>query len=228
MARFSSFSMLGAAALVALACAAAGEPAGDLLAPARTLAEIGGRLGKQPLRCTAIDATSKLCEWQLGNGDGAWSALARSVDTGYRVSVICAVPTDGAARAPGSCAVVPCVSEREGWAVPFPGAGQKGWSSPAQIQVARERLAARARTVLDEARTLAELSRLVGAVPAECRPLDPQARLCTWHATSRTRGHGLLAALISAPKRKKVRLLCTLPADDGARAADSCKVEIDE
>jgi hypothetical protein len=96
----------------------------------------------------------------------------------------------------------------------------------ADRRAARERVARRANATLAEARTLLEISLLIGEAPDECSPAEPGIRVCLWRATSRTRGHGMLAATIEAPSRKKLRLECRLPADGSAREPGSCKVEI--
>jgi hypothetical protein len=96
----------------------------------------------------------------------------------------------------------------------------------ADRRAARERVSQRAQATLAQAGTLLEISHLVGAAPDECVSAGPGLRSCLWRATSRTLGHGMLAATIEAPSRKKVRLEGRLPDGGTPRAAGSCKVEI--
>jgi hypothetical protein len=198
----------------------------DVLAAQRTRADLEVFLGRPPVRCIASRAGLELCAWQLGNRDREWKPLARSIDTRARVNVLCEVPADGSARAPGSCSVHPCESDHSPWALPNLHPSRRGDASVADRRAARERVARRAQATLDDARTLLEISLLVGEAPDECRSAQPGVRTCLWRATSRTHGHGMLAATIEAPRRKKVRLECRLPADGTAREPGSCEVEI--
>jgi hypothetical protein len=219
-------------ALAALAAILLGAPAGagaqdaDVLAAQRTRVELDAFLGRPAARCIASSAGLELCEWQLGNRDAAWRPLARSIDTDSRINVLCEIPADGAARAPGSCWLYPRRSDHGPWTIPNLQPTKSSGGSVADRRAARERLVRRAEAALAQARTLLEISRLIGAAPDACVPAEPGARTCLWRATSRTWGHGMLAATIEAPRRKKLRLECRLPADGGPRGADSCKVEI--
>jgi hypothetical protein len=217
----------GALALILSTASADAEPgAGDLLDAQRTRAALESFIGRPPAHCIASGAGLDLCEWRLGNRDPAWASLAAAIDTAYRLNVLCEIPSDGSARAQGSCSVHPRRSERSGWAVPNLHPNRRGESTVSERRAARERLALRAEAALAKAETLIEISRLVGAAPDQCRSQGPGTRTCLWRATSQTQGHAILAAGIAAPKRKKVRLECRLPADGSARRADSCKVEI--
>jgi hypothetical protein len=198
----------------------------DALAAQATRAELDAFLGQPPALCVASDAGLELCEWRLSSRDPAWTSLAASIGTDSRVNVLCEIPGGGAARAPGSCSVHPRRSARRGWEIPNLVVRKGSNQSRADRRAARERLVRRAEAMLAEAETLVELSRLVGAAPDQCRGLESGTRSCLWRATSRTEGHGMLAASILAPQRKKVRLECRLPAGGAPRGAGSCKVEI--
>jgi len=213
-------------AMLAIAPQGAAAQDGDPLAAQRTRGELVATLGRAADRCIPTTPGLELCEWALGNRDVAWKPLARSIDTRARINVLCELPEDGGARAPGSCSVYPRESDHAPWALPNLHPTRRGDASVAARRAARERVTQRARETLAQARTLLELSRLVGAAPDECLPVAPGVRSCVWRATSRTLGHALLAATIEAPRRKKVRLECLLPADGSPRAADSCEVEI--
>jgi hypothetical protein len=219
--------VLGAfGAALALASTDAAAQDADVLAAQRTRSELELALGRPPERCVATTAGLALCQWALGDRDPAWKALARSIDTRARVVVLCELPANGSGRAPGSCSVYPRESNQSAWALPNLHPTRRGDASVADRRAARERVSQRAQATLAQAGTLLELSRLVGAAPDECVSAGPGMRSCLWRATSRTLGHGMLAATIEAPSRKKVRLECRLPDDGAPRAAGSCKVEI--
>jgi hypothetical protein len=198
----------------------------EVLTGQRTRGELAAFLGAPALRCIASSPGLELCAWQLGDRDRAWKTLARSIDTRARVNVLCEIPADGSARAPDSCSVHPRESDHSPWALPNLHPSRRGDASVADRRAARERVARRAQATLDEARTLLEISVLIGEAPDQCQSTQPGIRTCLWRATSRTQGHGMLAATIEAPRRKKVRLECRLPVDGTPREPGSCEVEI--
>jgi hypothetical protein len=221
-----------ARALGALAAMLLNAPIGafaqdaDVLPAQRTRADLEVFLGGAPARCIASTAGLELCEWQLGDRASAWKPLARSIDTRARINVLCELPADGSSRAPGSCSAYPRESDHSPWALPNLHPSRRGDASVADRRAARERVAQRAEATLAQASTLLEISRLIGQAPDQCLPPQSGIRTCLWRATSRTLGHGMLAATIEAPRRKKLRLECRLPADGSAREAGSCEVEI--
>lgn len=198
----------------------------DVLAAQRTRAALEASLGRPPARCIDSNPGLELCEWQLGDRDLAWKPLARSIDSDSRINVLCEVPTDGSARAPGSCSVYPRSSDHSRWALPNLHPSRRGDGTVADRRAARERVTRRAEATLAQARTLLEISLLIGEAPDQCLSAQPGIRICLWRATSRTLGHGMLAATIEAPRRKKLRLECRLPADGTPREPGSCEVAI--
>jgi len=214
------------AALLLAAPTAARAQDADALAAQRTRAGLEAFLGAPAAHCVTDAGGLELCEWALGNRDAAWKTLARSIDTDSRINVLCELPPDRAARARGSCSVHARRSDQHDWTIPNLRPTKNSGGSVSERRAARERLIQRANAALAQARTLLELSRLVGAAPDECVTSQPGVRSCLWRATSRTQGHGLLAATIQAPSRKKLRLECRLPADGGPRETGSCQVEI--
>jgi len=198
----------------------------DVLAGQRTRAELVVFLGQAELRCVASSPGLELCEWPLGSRDPAWETLARSIDTGSRLNVLCELPADGSARAPGSCSLHPRRSDAHPWRLPNLVPTKYSGKTRADLRADRERLVRRAEATLAQARTLLEISRLLGAAPDQCVAAQPGVRTCLWRATSRTQGHGMLAASIEAPQRKKLRLECLLPSDGTPREPGSCKVTI--
>lgn len=212
--------------LVVIVPMAGNAQAVDPLAAERTRADLVLALGHPRTDCVASRPGLELCEWSLGNRDAAWKELARTIGTDARVAVVCELPADGSPRAAGSCTLHPRESNHAPWALPNVAASRRGSGSLAERRAARERVSQRAQATLAQARTLVEISRLIGAAPDQCLEIEPGLQSCLWRATSRTFGHGMLAATIEAPRRKKLRLECRLPTDDTPREANSCSVEI--
>ncbi len=194
---------------------------GDL----RTRPEIDGFVGHAPERCTPASPRDELCTWLLTGRDAAWRPLASMLGSSDRLNLLCVVPRDSGARAPGSCSVHPRRSDRRRWSpAPQSGAAQKRQARHHQTE-SREEFAVRAQAEIAQASDLAALSRLVGDAPDQCSPADA-ALVCVWRASNQTYGHGILAASIQASVRKKVRMSCVLPDDGSARDADSCAVVV--
>jgi hypothetical protein len=183
-------------------------------------------VGAPPALCIRGSATEELCEWQASNRLPGWQALAASIDTDDRVNLICSLPLSGAPRASDSCSVHPRRSNRYSWKVPAAapskgGGGQQ--ESAAEVRRLHRELVDR---WMSEADTLLRLSRLMGAIPNECRPGSPGTQICLWRTTSHTFGQGTLVVWIGAAKRKKIRLQCTVPTDGSARQPNSCFAEV--
>jgi hypothetical protein len=209
------------AALASIACAlaagcrtppppdrvAAGQASVDgLLANALTEGEITLYLGPTPVTCVETTPGTKLCEWRVGGRERAWEALAQAIDTPDQVAILCELPGGGSARAPGSCVAYPRRSDR--WLY-------GGEDEQQRAAAAKERVAS--------ARTLSEISHLLGAAPVDCAALRDGRRLCTWAANSRTYGHGTLSVGLGLGKRKSLRYRCELPGDGGPRGLESCR-----
>jgi hypothetical protein len=173
-------------------------------------------VGVVPTRCMPSSPASELCEWQAGDRERGWSEMAQAIGTDDRVNLICELPTSREPRALGSCSIHPRRSNRYSWEVP---------TSPSRNHV-KEGYRQSAARWMEEADTLAGLSRLMGALPNECERSDDDHRLCTWHTTNQTFGQGTLVVWIGASKRQKIRLRCVLPNDGGPREPDSCRAEI--
>lgn len=183
-------------------------------------------VGAAPGLCIQSSETDELCEWQLGKGLPGWRELAAAIDSRDRLNLICVLPLSGAARASDSCSVHPRRSNRYSWKVPAAtprknGGGQQ--ESASEVRRGHRELADR---WMSEADTLVRLSRLIGAIPNECRPGSPGTQICLWRTTSHTFGQGTLVVWIDASKRKKIRLQCTVPTDGSPRQPDSCFAEV--
>jgi hypothetical protein len=181
-----------------------------LLSDAVTEGELTLRLGPSARSCVESTPGTRLCEWVVGDRNEAWEALARAIDTKDKVGVLCQLPSDGSPRAGGSCRAFPRRSDR-----------YRFLGSQARRQAAAEE----ARGRVQAARTLAEISELVGAAPSDCAPLRDARRLCTWDAHSRTYGHGTLCVGLGLSTRERIRYRCELPQDGGPRGLESCRVD---
>jgi hypothetical protein len=213
------------APLLAVAVGASAESVDELLASASTAVEVEAFAGVPVTRCVAAPSAMSLCEWQLGNRAAGWKAVTMAIDTDDRVALLCLLPDDGSARTPGSCTAAPMVSNRSRWGVTSR-ARRKGaklpkeqFASPASKRVAAQR-------EIDAARTLIEISRMLGATPVGCTPGLPGSQVCLWKGTARVHGHGTLAASIGTSMSKKVIMRCSLPLDGSPRNPGSCRVQI--
>ena len=204
-ARRLAFALL-ALALLACETAPPGAPAaGDVLA-AKTRGEMLRATTLDPQRCTWSRDGFEICVWQLGDRNAAWYDLAKSIQTRYRVNLICEF-ADGGKQRERDCLALPAASP--------PTTGNKA----ARVRIG----AAEAQSQLDAARTAWEISELVGDAPTRCSKVDDATQFCVWHANNKTRGFPTLLALLES--RARVQLSCTLPADGSPRAQGSCKAQ---
>jgi hypothetical protein len=183
-------------------------------------------LGWPPEACLTSRPGFEVCGWRVERVHGSWRSLAGAIETRDRLSLICELPLAGSPRVAGSCTVHPRRSNRYSWKVRR-GRGGKGAAAGSEearkIVLANQRLAA---GWMNQARTLPELSRRMGALPDECREGPDAERICVWHTSGHTLGHGTLAVWIDADKTKKITLRCVLPADGGSREPESCRARV--
>ena len=196
------------------------------LAGYQTKQELSHFVGASPASCIQSSTTDELCEWQAGKQLAGWRALAASVNTGDRVNLICELPLSGGPRASDSCSVHPLRSNRYSWKVPHAAPTKGGGAQQESAAVVRRRHRELVDSWMSNADTLVRLSRLMGAIPNECRPGPPGAQICLWRTTSHTFGQGTLAVWIGASKRKKIRLQCVVPTDGSPREPNSCFAEV--
>jgi hypothetical protein len=180
------------------------------LANALTEGELTLFLGPIPKVCVDSAPGMKLCEWRVSKRNASWTALAPAVGTNDQVSILCELPGDGTPRMPGSCVGVPRRSDRYLY----------GGSEPDRTSAA-----AAATERVQSARTLVEISHLLGTAPIDCAWLRDGRRLCTWQANSRTYGHGTLCVGLGVGTRKSVTYRCELPGDGSPRKLESCRVD---
>ena len=216
---------IGALAVAARIATATGALA-EVLVHAATATELELFLGVPVVRCVPSGEAMVLCEWQLGNDAAGWAPLAEAINTTDRLSLLCEVSLDGTMSPATSCSAYAMRSNRGRWAPPAAtiraGQGRKRRVS----KESRDQTKSAALAELESARTLVELSHLVGITPVDCWPGLPGSQICLWRATAKTPGHGTLAASIAAPLSKKVVMRCSLPLDGQPRNPRSCQVEI--
>ncbi len=191
----------------------------DVLRGADTEGDMTIYLGTAPRVCLDASATTRLCEWIVGNRRRAYAPLARAIGSQDQIGVLCELPVDGSARAPGSCTAHPRRSNRYAEPDGAPAAATPAVSAAPPALVAEREL--------EGARTLVELSRLMGTAPLACAPAGrPTQQRCMWQLTSRTYGHGTVAAWIQAPVQKQLELHCVLPRDGRPRTFESCSANL--
>jgi|GEM_PF-2668578 len=197
-----------------------------LLAPIRDRDSLSRAFGRSTTRCFGVGSSWELCEWQLSRSDSGWHELASVMGVRDRISVLCVLPTNGNPRDPQSCTAHVRRSNRDRWRVSRPvGHLRRDHRPRSNLYETRERYRDIATGMLDDARTLIALSRLLGQTPSSCVAKGAQLD-CLWRATSQTWGHGTLATAAGFSDRKKLRLACRLPADGGLRGRNSCQIEI--
>lgn len=222
-----------AAALCAAACQSppviapdGQERVGDALRGVRTRGDISSFVGAAPRSCLPISPAAELCEWRISNRERGFGRIAGALETGDRVTLLCELPTDGSTRGAGSCTAYPRRSDRLLWQKGTPPRRAVATRHAPRAPAGGPDLRAVAAARIEAARTLVELSRLLGAAPDECFPRADGAQWCIWRTSSATYGHGTLATWIGAPYGKRVRLSCLLPADGSPREPESCLAEI--
>ena len=183
-------------------------------------------VGVVPSLCLPSTRTTDLCEWRANVRAAGWRAMANTIGTGDRLNLICELPVSGDSRAPGSCTIHPRRSNRYSWKLPSKAGTRRGAAPPAAVAEVRERYRNTANQWMAEAKTMAQLSRLMGAIPDECTRSTEKEQFCTWRTTSHTFGHGTLVVWLGTSKRPKIRLHCVLPTDGSPRAPDSCHAAI--
>jgi hypothetical protein len=189
-----------------------------------TKVELSIFVGAEPSWCTAVFEGEEVCTWTISNRQSGWRALAATVPTKAQVFLVCELPTSALGREPGSCSVHPRRSNRADWKPPFKNdrmertRRKRVENEEAQAQRRRQAVA-----LLDSARTLMDLSRLVGRGPDSCVLREGALRWrCSWRADLATEGQGTLATAAGADYDQKITLDCFLPADRSPRSLESC------
>ena len=191
--------------------------------PHRTLSEMNVFVGSVPERCEEISNTTRICLWSLSKAEPGWHPLAAALATGDRLYLLCEFPKGDGPREELSCSAHPKRSNRAYFRSRLR-KNDKRMSRTIRDKIAEEE-AEKSNALLDEALTVFELSTLVGDIPDQCYT-NAETVYCTWGSHKGTYGHGTLAMAIEASFSKKVKLLCSLPADGEDRKKDSCQVAI--
>ena len=229
-----AFCLVGIALVSVSACRSAPRvlapgaqaSADALLAPYRSADELGQFVGHLDARCVQNSQSTELCQWQAGKRDSGWRAMALAIETRHRVNLICELPTSGASRTDGSCTIHPVRSNRNAWETGSRGGAKGAGDSVRRKANARAKNHVTADRWIAEARTMLELSRLLGAIPDECTSRSENEQYCTWRTTKYTFGHGTLAAWIEVRKSKKIWMRCPFPKDGGRRPPGSCHAQV--
>jgi len=176
-------------------------------------------------RCFPVASDTEVCQWSLGNRDAGWRALARTIDTRDRIALICELPTAGGARAANSCSAHPMRTNRDDFEVR--GGGYGGRRSVPASELRRQRAVYQKLVAswIGAARTLDEMSRLMGGLPDRCVPTRGTDQVCRWKASGRLFGQGTVATWVGASTRKRIRFDCTFKLS-GAPREVPCTAEI--
>lgn len=194
-----------------------------VLEPHRTLSEMNVFVGSAPERCEVVSNTTQMCVWSLSKAESGWRPLAATLATGDRLNLLCEFSKGDGQRGEVSCSAHPKRSNRSYFRSRLR-MNDKRMSRTIRKKIAKEE-AEKSNALLATARTVFELSTLVGTIPDQCFQNEEKV-FCTWGSDAGTYGHGTLAMAIEASFSKKVKLRCSLPADGQARSKDSCQVAI--
>lgn len=217
--------VLGACRAPAVVGAAQQARVDEVLHGADTEGAISLYLGTAPKTCVGASATTRLCEWILVNRRRAYAPLSDAIGSSDRIGVLCELPKDESPRAPGSCTAHPRRSNRYASTWESPEEREPAGGTPAPVSAAPP--FALAGQEIERARTLVELSRLMGTAPLACAPTARAGQQrCVWQLSNTTYGHGTVAAWMQAPKRKQLELRCVLPTDGGPRSFESCSGDL--
>ena len=221
-----STALLAAIAVAGCAKAPTDPPRLEDFESARRMDEVIRFVDSTPDRCTWSRPNHEICSWRLGNREKAWWTLAPTVHTDYQVNVLCELAIDGS-PSERACEVYPRKSGAFPATAPVAAAGAPESSVPAGLpsaESAHARSAESAQRALDEARSVWEVSDLVGDAPDHCFAADGESQVCVWNAGNQVRGYAILAAIADTSER--VRLSCSFPSDGSPRAWESCRVGV--
>jgi hypothetical protein len=172
---------------------------------ARTRGEVLRATTLEPTRCTWSRPGYELCAWKLGDRNSAWYALAASIDTRYKVNLLCEFATPNGPRE-RDCLLVPAASP------PTVGAaGRPHRTTRAEAQAR-----------LEAATTVWAVTDLVGDAPTRCSEVDAQSQFCVWQATKQTQGYAALLSLLEV--RGRLQLSCSFAKATGERVG-ACRAQ---
>lgn len=195
-------------AVLLLGCAGSGPATQADLDASATKTELSEFAGREPERCVFSAPSLELCSWRLQEVDRGWAVLAEPLGASGGVNLVCEVPIDGGPRTEGSCVGHALAAGK------LPAVSATGGAPGEHREAAAQRLAA--------ARTVRELSELLGDAPDKCLT-GMGVQRCAWSLSEEMPGHELVAELATAPGA--LELSCLVPLDGSPRAADSCTVK---
>jgi hypothetical protein len=165
-------------------------------------AELVRLAGGEPEGCVYAGPNRELCRWRIeGNVVGALDSPAGEVN------LVCELPLTPDLEGAGDCFVGPRSLEDE---LPPVGApGDDGWPAPSGA------------SALAAARTVTDLSRLVGDGPDGCQTVYA-GQLCRWRLATGSPGHARLGGIVPGLGDKELR--CMLPLEGDDRPQHSCVV----
>lgn len=181
----------------------------DLVAVAQRArrAELVRFAGGEPDRCVYASPGRELCRWRI---DGSVVVASGSSPVDGRVNLVCELPADALSDEPGSCFVRAQTASAEQTELP-----------PVSAAADRAQRASHAAGILAEARTVTELSLIVGDAPDACHTLYG-GQLCRWSLGVGIAARERLSAL--APGEGPLELRCLLPLEGVERLQQSCAV----
>ncbi len=215
----TAWTLLAVAATVGFVVAAGG-PASAAPQVSATRSDLVRFAGRQPDRCVYSAPDRELCRWRIeGRLIRPGHADLRGVPG--RVNLLCDVPIGPRSEAEGACVIlalepgaVPILTEADRDELPAVSAARPAPPpSVSPMQAARQ---------LAEARTVRDLSHLVGDVPEDCLT-GRGVQTCHWRIAAGETGYGIFAAVAGAGG--SVELRCRLPIDGSDRPAESCLVK---
>ncbi len=195
----------------------AGGPAPAAPQVSATRSDLVRFAGRPPDRCVYSSPDRELCRWRIEG------RLIRPGHADLRgdVNLLCDVPIGARSEAEGACVVLalepgalPSLTEADRDELPPVSAAQPAPPPSVSPMQAAWQLA--------EARTVRDLSHLVGDVPEDCLT-GRGVQTCHWRIAAGEAGYGIFAAVAGAGR--SVELRCRLPIDGSDRPAESCLVK---
>ncbi|MEZ4215205.1 MAG: hypothetical protein R3E88_01920 [Myxococcota bacterium] len=191
---------------------------GSMLAHTSGERALSQRLGKSPHTCVDADVAHRVCSWELGARDAAWPEISGAMGIEQKVGVVCVVPVDDGGGELNRCTTT--VRARHSLAASLARArGTLGDRAPTLLPDD----AHAARAAIDAARTVGELSFVLGEAPRQCLRKRADEIECHWWITSRSAGYRIAAT--AADSSSKLAVVCTFPFDGSPRPASNvCRI----
>ncbi len=219
---FGTLAGLGLVAGLGLLAWTVAPASGEARSMSASRMELESFAGSSPDRCVYSAPDRELCRWRV---EGRVIRAGRTDGPGVvsGVNLVCELPIDPRSLETGSCNVhalepgaVARLAQSEGMDRLPPVSAAR----PETLVTPIDPLAVA--VALSEARTLRDLSKLLGDIPESCLT-GAGVQTCRWQISEGSVGEMLFA---SAPEMARaVELLCRLPLDGSARSAESCLVK---